>query len=74
MNVPIILAHGALGSFDEVIFISVVMVFVVLMIFSWLRSRNLPDDADEVQELRPTRPSTDPTLNDPTDDDHFSLE
>jgi hypothetical protein len=68
MDVPFILAHGALGVFDEVIFISVVMVFIVLMVFSWIRSRNLPDE-DEQPDI-----VTEPTHSDASSDDHFSLE
>ena len=44
MGIPIIFAHGALGAFDEVVFVSVILIFLVLMVLSWVRSRNLPDD------------------------------
>ena len=66
MGIPIIFAHGALGSFDEVIFVSVILIFLVLMALSWVRSRNLPDD---------DVPAT-PTEQSPkakNDTDHFSL-
>jgi H+/gluconate symporter-like permease len=36
---PPILAHGALGVFDEVLLIGVVIAFVVIMAVSYLRSR-----------------------------------
>ncbi|MAU13475.1 MAG: hypothetical protein CL607_26895 [Anaerolineaceae bacterium] len=66
MGIPIIFAHGALGAFDEVVFVSVILIFLVLMVLSWVRSRNLPDD---------DMPAT-PTEHAPkakTDTDHFSL-
>ncbi len=44
---PIVLAHGALGAFDEIIFLSIALVFVVMMALSWLRSQQLPDEDDE---------------------------
>ncbi len=44
---PIVLAHGALGAFDEIIFLSIALVFVVMMAWSWLRSQQLPDEDDE---------------------------
>ena len=34
-----ILAHGALGAFDEVIFISVAAIFLIMMGISWFISR-----------------------------------
>lgn len=51
---PVILAHGALGPFDEIIFLSIAVVFLAMMGISWVRSQQLPDeemDADsESQE------------------------
>lgn len=45
---PPILAHGALGPYDELIFVAVGIAFLVMMGVSWLRSRNLPyDDEDD---------------------------
>ena len=45
---PVILAHGALGAWDEVIYISIAAIFVGFMIISWFRSRNqVSDDEDE---------------------------
>jgi hypothetical protein len=37
---PILLAHGALGPYDELIFLGVAVIFVVMMGVSWVRSRN----------------------------------
>ncbi len=47
---PVILAHGALGPFDEIIFLGIAVVFLGMMGVSWARSQQLPDeeiDADE---------------------------
>lgn len=42
--VRIVLAHGALGNFDELIFLGIGVVFVGLMVWSWLKSRNAARD------------------------------
>lgn len=44
---PVVLAHGALGPYDELIFAAVGIAFLVMMGVSWLRSRNLPSEDDE---------------------------
>ncbi len=50
-----LLAHGALGIFDEVIFLSISAVFVVMMFISWFRSRALEDeDTPEDSVLTPS--------------------
>ena len=41
---PVILAHGALGPFDEIIFLGIAVVFLGMMGVSWLRSQQLPDE------------------------------
>ena len=41
---PVILAHGALGPFDEIIFLSIAVVFLAMMGISWLRSQQLTDE------------------------------
>lgn len=47
MALPVLLAHGALGIWDEVIFLSIAAVFIVMMGISWLRSRGADTDADD---------------------------
>lgn len=44
---PAILAHGALGAFDEIVFLGIALVFVGMMAFSWLRSQQLPAEDEE---------------------------
>jgi hypothetical protein len=39
MFMPIILAHGALGPWDELIFLGVAAIFLTMMGISWVRSR-----------------------------------
>lgn len=63
MPFPILVAHGALGPWDETIFISVVIIFVTMMGISWFRSRGMDDEPLET----PTRQATD-------NDDTFRLE
>ncbi|MCY3945431.1 MAG: hypothetical protein OXF44_03980 [Anaerolineaceae bacterium] len=43
----VFLAHGALGVWDEVIFLGITAVFALIMAYSWLRSRRLMDEEDE---------------------------
>lgn len=43
----VILAHGALGVWDELIFLGITVVFALIMVLSWLRSRNLVDEDGE---------------------------
>ena len=45
---PILLAHGALGAWDELVFVGIAIVFVGMMAFSWLRSQQV-DDEDAAQ-------------------------
>ena len=47
----VILAHGLLGGYDEVVFVGVAIVFVAMMAFSWFRSQQLPDDELDYDKL-----------------------
>lgn len=47
---PAILAHGALGPFDEIIFIGIAVIFLGMMGLSWLRSQELGDEELETGE------------------------
>jgi hypothetical protein len=56
---PPLLAHGALGWFDEILFIGVGLGFIAMMALSWLRSRNLPaSDADPIAQHDPAAPDS----------------
>lgn len=41
MQIPILLAHGALGWWDELIFLGIVVIFVGMMAVSWFQSRDM---------------------------------
>lgn len=56
----VILAHGALGPFDEIIFVSIAIIFIVMMGISWVRSQGLPEIEDDATES--------------ADNEHFELE
>lgn len=47
MLFDLILAHGALGWWDEMIFAAVVLLFIGFMGFAWLRSRNFEPSFDD---------------------------
>ena len=66
MPVQILLAHGSLGNWDEVIFLSVAAVFLVMMGISWIRSRaNAPEEVET--------PPAPPAATDADSQDHFPL-
>jgi hypothetical protein len=46
MYIPVFLAHGALGIYDEVIFLGIITLFVVMMGISWIVSRNTQPTLD----------------------------
>ncbi len=61
---PVIVAHGALGVWDEVIYLSIAAIFVAFMVISWLRSRG--QEPEESAPATPTRSKRKP--------DHFKLD
>ncbi|MBL8118844.1 MAG: hypothetical protein J0L63_11470 [Anaerolineae bacterium] len=68
MQYQVILAHGALGIWDEVIFLSIGAIFLVMMGISWVRSRNsVLDEEIEADDGHSTN-TTDPS------DERFRLE
>lgn len=50
MPLPTIIAHGATGPFDELIYLGIAVIFVVIMIVAWLRSRTVEFESDEAAE------------------------
>ncbi len=66
-----VLAHGALGAFDELLLIAVALAFVIIMAISWLRTRNEPPLLEDS-----ATPSTDNATPDQSDDsaDRFKLD
>ena len=46
-----LLAHGSLGGWDEVVFLSIAAIFLIMMGISWVRSRvSLPEELEEPTE------------------------
>ncbi len=66
----VILAHGALGPFDEIIFISIAVVFIGMMASSWFRSQQLDDEITEDN----SNPPPDTVQSTATEPDRFELE
>lgn len=65
---PILLAHGTLGAWDELIFLSVFVIFLIIMGVAWARSRAIGDDDLEDTAEPPANPSATPES-----DDRFAL-
>lgn len=62
-----ILAHGSFGNWDEVVFLSIAAIFLIMMGISWVRSRaNTPIEPEE-----PAQPVD--TASDTDSPDHFTL-
>ena len=41
------LLHGVLGPYDELIFLSIALIFLIVMGISWLMSRNMEFEEEE---------------------------
>ena len=63
---PVILAHGALGWWDDLIFLGVITIFVGIMVYSWFISRG---DDFEATDLMPKTKNADSSGN-----ERFELE
>ncbi len=74
MHLPIILAHGVLGGWDELIFLGVGAIFLTMMGISWVKSRNstLPLESPETPATSETAPT--PPASETDTPDHFHLE
>lgn len=71
MRLPVFLAHGALGAFDELIFAGVAVVFVIMMGVSWVRSRAFePEWEEDAVEAAPS----DDTSEQSDSDERFPLD
>lgn len=70
MGFPVILAHGALGWFDELVFLGVVVIFLGMMGVSWFRSRSMDFEEDDLMPQTPKRKRSD----DETDSERFQLD
>ena len=68
-GIPGVLAHGAVGAWDEVIYLMVAAIFVAIMGVAWVRSRNTTYDFDDE-----VAPGADSSENDDTAADRFRLD
>ena len=56
MRTVFILAHGSLGEWDELIFLSIAAIFLIMMGIAWVRSRvSTPEVLEETTDT--TTPS-----------------
>lgn len=70
---PLVLAHGALGNFDELLFVLIGIIFVGLMVYAWLRSRGSKTAPDNAQgPATPGQPGAD-DADSTSKSDHFPL-
>ena len=54
----IILAHGALGWYDELVFLGIIVIFFGMMFISWFRSRGMDyEETDLMPETAQTEQS-----------------
>lgn len=60
MRFPVILAHGALGPYDEVIMLGAAAIFLVIMGVSWVRSRNTRPEFEAVEAADEEEAKRDP--------------
>jgi hypothetical protein len=69
----IILAHGALGWADELIFLGIAVIFLGMMGITWVRSQSIEVDEGETQKTQPTPTRRKPKQKDEIPD-HFKLD
>lgn len=71
MIFPIFVAHGLLGIFDELIFLSIAVIFLIFMGIVWVRSRAIQPDFDEENtDIITPKPQKEPS----DDGDRFKLD
>ncbi|MFZ4826151.1 MAG: hypothetical protein ACOYLB_02235 [Phototrophicaceae bacterium] len=49
MDISPILAHGALGSYDELIYLGIAVIFLVMVATSWVQARTDQDEEERLQ-------------------------
>lgn len=54
MDLPVLLAHGILGPWDDLIFLGVAVVFLVIMGISWIYSRTFVAELEEEDQSETT--------------------
>ncbi|MEL6403803.1 MAG: hypothetical protein AAFN11_02355 [Chloroflexota bacterium] len=66
----VILAHGALGWYDELVFLGIVVIFAGMMFVSWFRSRGMDYEDTDLMPQQKTKNTDDPI----TSDERFQLD
>lgn len=74
MHLPIILAHGALGGWDELIFLGVAAIFLTMMGISWVKSRNSTLPLENPEKAADSESESRPPASETETPDHFRLE
>lgn len=70
-----LLAHGALGPYDELIYIGIAAVFGVMMLVSWFQTRMAEYDDDKHKSAPDAPPTPEKALEDePTSPERFRLD
>ncbi|MEP7292861.1 MAG: hypothetical protein ABI835_13845 [Chloroflexota bacterium] len=75
MHLPVILAHGALGPYDELIMLGAASIFLVIMGISWVKNRNTRPEFEEAQsETQEPRELSETATDSPDAPDRFRLD
>lgn len=75
MHFPVILAHGALGEYDELIFLGIASIFLIVMGISWVKSRNTRPEFNDVEEVQEGQRDLPQKADEPADaPDRFRLD
>ncbi len=70
MDWSFLLAHGVLGSYDELILPIIGLIFIGLIVFTWFKSRGNEDPEASASQSTPENL----TSQEPNDDSHFRLD
>jgi hypothetical protein len=68
----ILIAHGALGQYDELIYLGIAAIFVTMMGVSWFQTRMSEYDDDQRRTDSPPEPATEPEIE--RSADRFTLD
>lgn len=68
-----VLAHGALGYWDEAILFAIVAIFLGFTVMSWIKNREAPTDLEQSSLDSQSTTST-TQLNKNPDKNHFELD
>ena len=67
-----IIAHGALGAADEIIFLGIAVIFIGMMGVTWVRSQSIELEAEEPEQ--PAKPKASRKKPSDTAPDRFKLD